>query len=87
VFLEHSFGMDENLELSISREDFEFCNSHLFDRCLKIVLETLNKANLKKGDIDEVVFVGGSSIIPKCKKMMSDYFQKVKTNSILLQAL
>lgn len=59
---------------SISRARFEEICSNLFERCMKPLDTVMRDAKLSKGDIDDVVLVGGSTRIPKLQRMLSDYF-------------
>jgi heat shock 70kDa protein 1/2/6/8 len=46
----------------------------LFRKCMPPVENVLKDANLAKGQIHEVVLVGGSTRIPKVQQMLSDFF-------------
>ena len=59
---------------SISRARFEEICNDLFRRCIDPVDKVLRDAKVSKGDVHEVVLVGGSTRIPKIQKMLSDYF-------------
>lgn len=55
----------------------------LFRKCMPPVENVLKDANLAKGQIHEVVLVGGSTRIPKVQQMLSDFFNgKVLNRSI-----
>ena len=43
---------------------------------MKPVEKALQDANLSKSEIDEVVLVGGSTRIPKIKKLLQDFFNR-----------
>ena len=43
-------------------------------------LQSLEDANLKKEDIDEIVLVGGSTRIPKVQQLIKDYFNGKEPN-------
>ncbi|XP_065213345.1 heat shock 70 kDa protein II-like [Planococcus citri] len=59
---------------SISRARFEELNSDLFKSAMKIVEKAVQDAAIEKTQIHHVVLVGGSSRIPKIKKMLRDFF-------------
>lgn len=59
---------------SISRARFESLCEDLFRGCLNPVDKVLSDSKLTKGEINEVVMVGGSTRIPKVKKLVSEYF-------------
>ena len=59
---------------SISRARFEEITSDLIKRCIDPVDRVLTDAKMSKGDVHEIVLVGGSTRIPKIQKMLSDYF-------------
>jgi L1 cell adhesion molecule like protein len=58
---------------SITRAKFEDLNSRLFKKTEEPVTKALQDASMQKGDIHEVVLVGGSTRIPKIQ-MLSDFF-------------
>jgi heat shock protein 5 len=60
-------GID--FSISISRAKFEELNNDLFTRTLIPVKQVLSDANMKISDIDEVVLVGGSTRIPKVRRI------------------
>ena len=73
----------EDFNTSISRAKFEELCMDLFRKCMPPVENVLKDANLAKGQIHEVVLVGGSTRIPKVQQMLSDFFNgKVLNRSI-----
>lgn len=58
----------------ISRARFEEMNMDLFRSTLEPVERALRDAKMDKGQVDEVVLVGGSTRIPKIQKMLQDFF-------------
>ena len=65
---------------SISRARFEELNQDLFRATLDPVEKALRDAKLSKGDIQEIVLVGGSTRIPKVKKLLQDFFHGKELN-------
>jgi len=64
----------------ITRAKFEELNMDLFKGTLEPVKAVLNDAKLKKGDIDEIVLVGGSTRIPKVQSLIKDFFNGKEPN-------
>nr|QKY88639.1 Hsp 70 cognate [Tetracapsuloides bryosalmonae] len=71
-------GVDLNMQLS--RAKFEELCSTMFTATLKPVEMALNDAKLSKGDIHEIVLVGGSTRIPKIQKLLQDFFNGRELN-------
>ncbi len=69
-------GNPKHLQMTISRSEFERLVDGLVERCRKPVLNALADADLKPGDIDEVVLVGGSTRIPKVQELVKKLFGK-----------
>merc|ERR1712232_606829 len=71
-------GLFEGVDFSeiLTRARFEEINSDLFKKTLVPVRQVLDDSGLKKGDIDEIVLVGGSTRIPKVQQFIKDFFNK-----------
>ena len=65
-------GIDFNVP--ITRARFEELCGDFFQRTLAPVEAVLRDAKMSKGDIDEVVLVGGTTRIPKIQQLLSDFF-------------
>merc|ERR1712146_480912 len=65
---------------SISRARFEELCSGQFRGTLDPVEKSLRDAKLDKGQIDEIVLVGGSTRIPKVQKLLQDFFNGKELN-------
>ena len=65
---------NEDLSLEISRDLFEEICGHLFDKCINPISELLQKLNISQGNIDEVILIGGSTKIPRIRKMLKSIF-------------
>lgn len=72
----------KHLELSLTRAKFEDLTHDLLDRCKKPVENALKDAGLSKGEIDEVVLVGGSTRIPAVQALVKDYTGKDPNQSV-----
>ena len=70
----------QDLFSSLTRARFEELNSDLFRKCLEPVERCLRDAKLAKGDIDEVVLVGGSTRIPKIQELLKNFFNGKEPN-------
>jgi len=74
-------GID--LYSNITRARFEELCSDLFKDTIKPVEKALADSKIDKGAIHDVVLVGGSTRIPKVKKLLQDYFNgKELCNSV-----
>lgn len=65
-------GIDFNS--TITRARFEKMNLDLFEECLKPVEKCLNDSKMEKGDVHDIVLIGGSSRIPKVQQLLQDFF-------------
>lgn len=66
----------------IGRELFEVLNRDLFQKILAPIETVLNEGHLKKEDVDEIVLVGGSTRIPRIRRLISEYFGKEPNTSV-----
>jgi heat shock 70kDa protein 1/2/6/8 len=64
----------EDFNTQITRAKFEELCMDLFRKCMPPVENVLKDSGLSKGQIHEVVLVGGSTRIPKVQTMLSDFF-------------
>ncbi|CAG9840273.1 unnamed protein product [Diabrotica balteata] len=64
----------------ISRARFEELCSDLFRKTLQPVEKALNDAKLDKGQIHDIVLVGGSTRIPKIQHLLQNYFSGKSLN-------
>ena len=65
-------GADFNT--SITRARFEELCMDLFRKTMEPVERVLQDSKMSKGQIDDIVLVGGSTRIPKIQSMLSDFF-------------
>ncbi|XP_019406370.1 PREDICTED: heat shock-related 70 kDa protein 2 [Crocodylus porosus] len=65
---------------SITRARFEELNADLFRGTLEPVEKALRDAKLDKGQVQEIVLVGGSTRIPKIQKLLQDFFNGKELN-------
>ncbi len=72
----------KHLDLSLTRAKFEDLSRDLLERCKTPVEQALKDAGLSKGDINEVVLVGGSSRIPSVQALVKEYTGKEPNQSV-----
>nr|AQL57188.1 heat shock protein 70C2 [Thysanoessa inermis] len=65
---------------SITRARFEELCSDLFKNTILPVEKSLKDAKMDKGQIHEIVLVGGSTRIPKVQKLLQDFFNGKELN-------
>lgn len=66
----------------LSRAKFESLIDDLIDETIKKIDAVINDAGLSKGDISEVVMVGGSTRIPKVQERVKDFIGKDLNKSV-----
>ena len=64
----------EDYNTNISRAKFEELCMDLFRQCMPPVENVLKDAEISKGQVHEIVLVGGSTRIPKVQQMLVDFF-------------
>ena len=70
----------EDFSLTISRAKFEeLCGSYFKD-CMVPVEKVLKDSGIPKGQVNEVVLVGGSTRIPKVQQLISEFFNGKEPN-------
>merc|ERR1711943_102633 len=70
----------EDYNTKISRAKFEELCMDLFRSCMPPVESVLKDAETGKGQVHEIVLVGGSTRIPKVQSMLSDFFNGKNLN-------
>lgn len=69
-------------ELEISQKLFETLNEDLFDKILVPIEQVLKDGHLHKTEVDEIVLVGGSTRIPRIRKVITEFFGKAPNTSV-----
>ena len=70
-------------EYSITREMFEDLNKDLFQKVLEPIEKVLEAAGeLPRDWVDEVVLVGGSTRIPRVRRLIRDFFSKEPNTAV-----
>jgi len=63
-----------NFESTITRARFEDLCGDYFKKCMQPVEKVLKDSGIGKGQVNEVVLVGGSTRIPKVQEMIKEFF-------------
>ena len=63
-FITMKDGQPEHLDISLSRAKFEDLISKLIEKTMRPTRQAMKDAGVKKGDIDRVILVGGSTRVP-----------------------
>ncbi len=66
----------KHLVMKLTRSKFESMTEDLVAETLQHVKTALKDADLDKGDINEIVMVGGSTRIPKVQEVVKEFFGK-----------
>merc|ERR1719277_2740603 len=75
-----NFADGKDFSETLTRARFEELNNELFRQTLKPLEVVMKDAGMKKGEIHEVVLVGGSTRIPKIQKLVKDFFNGQEPN-------
>ena len=70
----------QHLVLKLTRAKFEGMIDPLVDETMEHVTTAMKDADLSKGDIKEIIMVGGSTRVPLVQKRVSDYFDGKELN-------
>lgn len=71
-----------NIDLSITRDEFEELTSDLVDKTLKTCERVLDDARLSPKDIDSVLLVGGSTRMPMVSRKVEEFFGKSPSKAV-----
>ena len=72
----------DDFAIKLSRAKFEKMCSRFFEKLMPTVRQGVQDAGLRKGDIDRVLIVGGSSRIPKVRELLNREFGR-EPNQVL----
>ena len=81
-FISSDAAGPKHLYYKISRAQFEALSHDLVKRSIKRTEKTLKEAKLNKQDIDEIVLVGGTTLIPNIRSAVKEFFGKEPNKSI-----
>lgn len=71
-----------HLDYTLTRAEFERITKDLLDRCELPVEQALKDADLKTGDVDEVILVGGSTRMPAVQELVEKITGKKPNMSV-----
>merc|ERR1739845_52029 len=72
----------KHIETKLTRKVFEKLCISLINRCKNPVLKSIEDADIKKSDIDEIVLVGGSTRIPAIQNLVRSLTNKTPNQSV-----
>jgi len=75
-------GVPKHLVVKMTRAKFEQLADKLVQRTLEPCAKALKDAGLSKGDIDEIILVGGSTRIPRIQQAVEEFFGKKPNKSV-----
>jgi len=75
-------GIPKHLVRSLSRSKFEQLIDDLIKRTIQPCESALKNAGLSKGDIDEIILVGGSTRIPAIQSAVESFFGKAPSKGV-----
>ncbi|KAJ2346122.1 Heat shock protein ssb1 [Coemansia erecta] len=67
-------------QANITRAKFEELNAAHFQKTIDPVGKVLKDASIAKGEVDDIVLVGGSTRIPKVQSLLQDFFDGKELN-------
>ena len=80
IELAHLLPVKKDLTLKITRSKFNSLCSDLFQSTLTMIESVLADAGKNRGEVDEVVLVGGSTRVPKIRELLTNMFGREKMN-------
>lgn len=75
-------GVPKHLVVKMTRAKFEQLADTLVQRTLEPCAKALKDAGLSKGEIDEIILVGGSTRIPRIQSAVEEFFGKKPNKSV-----
>jgi molecular chaperone DnaK len=63
-----------HLQTTLTRDKLEELTSDLVDRTIEICARTLEEAEIKKSQIEDVILVGGVTRMPRVQQMVAEFF-------------
>lgn len=75
-------GTPLHLDVEVTRAKFDSLTKTLVDRTLKPLEQSLKDAGFSKGDVDEIIMVGGSTRIPAVQEAVKAFFGKELNKSV-----
>lgn len=81
IMIPHAHGTT-NLQADLTRETLEKLVDDLVQRTLAVVNKTLEEANLKVTDIDDVILVGGQTRMPRIQELVKSHFSRLPSKAV-----
>ena len=81
-FITMKDGQPEHLDMSLTRSNFEKLISKLVERTMSPTRQAMKDASIKKGDVDKVLLVGGSTRVPAVQKAIEEEVGKAPFKGI-----
>ena len=81
-FISSDSSGPKHLYYKLKRAQFNSMSRDLADRSIERVKKTLEESKMAKGDVDEIVLVGGTTLIPAVREAVKNYFGKEPNKSI-----
>ncbi len=75
-------GQPRNLDMVLTRAQFEDMCSDLIQRCKKPVESALKDSKLDTSDIDDIILVGGSTRMPWVQDLIKEMFGKEAKSTV-----
>ena len=72
----------KHLLYKLTRAKFDNLTRDLVERSIERVKKTLEEIKMKKSDIEEIVLVGGTTLIPAVREQVKEFFGKEPNKSI-----
>lgn len=72
----------KHLYYKINRAQFENLTHDLIERSIERTKKTLSEAKLSKNDVDEIILVGGTTLIPQVREKVRSFFGKEPNKTI-----
>ena len=72
----------KHLEYKITRAQFEGLVKDLVEKSIERAKQTLSEIKMDKSEVNEIVLVGGTTLVPLVRQMVKDFFSKEPNKSI-----
>jgi molecular chaperone DnaK len=72
----------KHLDYKLSRAQFESMTKDLIEKSIERVDKTLREIKIDKNHVDEIILVGGTTLIPAIRNRVKEYFGKEPNKSI-----
>lgn len=73
-FRDDTSGALVEIDLQVSRSQFDNVVKPFVDRAIQCVVEALHKASLEKSEVTRILLVGGTCYIPKVRESVENFF-------------